>query len=330
MADPTVAAKICVALGATEHQFESFPGRDIALGALTVTRVLPVKGKRLVGPWCFLDRFGPLTFADPSPMDVGAHPHVGLQTVTWLLDGELVHYVRLLEHGWCGSDRTKSDGIRTVQGRKSREGSPKERKPIFFLAGSLSSFVQCGERVVRQAEGGGCQVLSKMHHRRRASDKENIWCASKQPGNGDLRGCRAEPLRHVGQGGRLELRKAAAEWKERDVRDSIMSQDVNQRIVGSICQVVLVLDAHDLADSSSRRELLWRHAAQPDISDQSLALEVGERGETCFDRVRGSLVDVEHVAKVDDVENIDAQVAEVVVDRGDQLLRRRGFKHGPI
>ena len=60
MADPTVAAETCVALGATEHQFESFPGRDIALGALTVTRVLPVKGKHLVGLWCFLDRFGPL------------------------------------------------------------------------------------------------------------------------------------------------------------------------------------------------------------------------------------------------------------------------------
>ena len=38
------------------------------------------------------DRFGPLTFKDPSPMDVGAHPHMGLQTATWLLDGELVHY----------------------------------------------------------------------------------------------------------------------------------------------------------------------------------------------------------------------------------------------
>jgi quercetin 2,3-dioxygenase len=92
MTIPNVAAETCVALGATEHQFESFPGRDIALGGLTVTRVLPVKGKRLVGPWCFLDRFGPLTFADPSPMDIGAHPHMGLQTVTWLLDGELVHY----------------------------------------------------------------------------------------------------------------------------------------------------------------------------------------------------------------------------------------------
>ena len=46
MADLTVGAETCVALGATEHQFESFPGRDISLGVLTVTRVLPVKGKR--------------------------------------------------------------------------------------------------------------------------------------------------------------------------------------------------------------------------------------------------------------------------------------------
>jgi redox-sensitive bicupin YhaK (pirin superfamily) len=92
MADEQVAAAECEALGATAHEFETFPGRDLALAGLTVTRVLPVKGRRLVGPWCFLDRFGPTTFTDPSPMDIGAHPHIGLQTVTWLLDGELVHY----------------------------------------------------------------------------------------------------------------------------------------------------------------------------------------------------------------------------------------------
>jgi len=92
MNDAPVAAAACEAFGATGRQFETFPGRDVALGALTVTRVLPVKGKRLIGPWCFLDRFGPMTFADPAPMDIGAHPHIGLQTVTWLLDGELVHY----------------------------------------------------------------------------------------------------------------------------------------------------------------------------------------------------------------------------------------------
>jgi len=53
MADPTVAAEACVALGGPNIKFEAFPGRDIALGALTVTRVLPVKGRRLVGPCVF-------------------------------------------------------------------------------------------------------------------------------------------------------------------------------------------------------------------------------------------------------------------------------------
>jgi len=45
----------------------------------------------MIGPWCFLDRFGPLTFSEGKPMDVAPHPHMGLQTVTWLLDGEVVH-----------------------------------------------------------------------------------------------------------------------------------------------------------------------------------------------------------------------------------------------
>ena len=71
MNDEHVAAAACEAFGATAHQFETFAGREVSLGALTVTRVLPVKGKRLVGPWCFLDRFGPMTFANPAPMDIG-------------------------------------------------------------------------------------------------------------------------------------------------------------------------------------------------------------------------------------------------------------------
>jgi redox-sensitive bicupin YhaK (pirin superfamily) len=63
----------------------------VKLGALEVHRVLPVRGRRLIGPWCFFDRFGPLTFGTDKPMDVAPHPHIGLQTVTWLLSGEIVH-----------------------------------------------------------------------------------------------------------------------------------------------------------------------------------------------------------------------------------------------
>lgn len=45
----------------------------------------------MVGPWCFLDRFGPLSFGHEKPMEVPPHPHIGLQTVSWLLEGEILH-----------------------------------------------------------------------------------------------------------------------------------------------------------------------------------------------------------------------------------------------
>jgi len=91
MSGDTVGAEACVALGATAQQLDSYVGRDVNLGGLPVLRALPVKGRRLIGPWCFLDRFGPFTFSSGTPMDVAPHPHIGLQTVTWLLDGEVVH-----------------------------------------------------------------------------------------------------------------------------------------------------------------------------------------------------------------------------------------------
>lgn len=76
----------------THSPLEAHRSHETKLAGLVIHRALPVRGRRMVGPWCFLDRFGPLTFANGKPMDVGAHPHIGLQTVSWLLDGEIVHH----------------------------------------------------------------------------------------------------------------------------------------------------------------------------------------------------------------------------------------------
>jgi redox-sensitive bicupin YhaK (pirin superfamily) len=89
--DGVVSAEALIALGARGQQLESFATRELTLGSITVRRALPVGDKRLVGPWCFLDRFGPLTFTGGKPMDVAPHPHIGLQTDTWLLEGEVMH-----------------------------------------------------------------------------------------------------------------------------------------------------------------------------------------------------------------------------------------------
>ena len=70
---------------------ESWPAHHAQLGPLTIRRALPVRQRRMVGPWCFLDRYGPLTFQAGKPMDVAPHPHMGLQTVSWLLEGEVLH-----------------------------------------------------------------------------------------------------------------------------------------------------------------------------------------------------------------------------------------------
>ncbi len=69
----------------------SIPGRQAALGPdMVVHRLLPTRGLRTVGPWCFIDHFGPVRVS-ADDFAVGPHPHIGLQTVTWLLAGEIVH-----------------------------------------------------------------------------------------------------------------------------------------------------------------------------------------------------------------------------------------------
>lgn len=67
------------------------PGAATDLGTLTARRLLPRRERRTVGPFCFFDSYGPLAFADGKPMDIAPHPHIGLQTVTWLLAGEAFH-----------------------------------------------------------------------------------------------------------------------------------------------------------------------------------------------------------------------------------------------
>ena len=70
---------------------EAREGRSTEVGGLPVARVLPTKGRRTVGAWCFVDLLGPMDAEDPDPLEVGPHPHIGLSTVTWLLEGEALH-----------------------------------------------------------------------------------------------------------------------------------------------------------------------------------------------------------------------------------------------
>lgn len=67
-------------------------GRAADLGdGFTVLRVLPHAARRSVGPFVFVDHFGPTVLAPGRGMDVRPHPHIGLATVTYLFDGAVIH-----------------------------------------------------------------------------------------------------------------------------------------------------------------------------------------------------------------------------------------------
>src|SRR3954452_19982401 len=66
-------------------------GRPRDLGGLWVRRVLPFGAHRMVGPFIFFDHFGPLDLAPGAGVDVRPHPHIGLATVTYLFEGEMIH-----------------------------------------------------------------------------------------------------------------------------------------------------------------------------------------------------------------------------------------------
>ena len=61
------------------------------LGEMTVRRALPHPRRRMVGPFIFFDHMGPAEFAPGEGIDVRPHPHIGLATVTYLFEGEIMH-----------------------------------------------------------------------------------------------------------------------------------------------------------------------------------------------------------------------------------------------
>src|SRR5690348_11256339 len=63
------------------------------LGGFEVGRVLPFASRRMIGPFIFFDHIGPADFAPglPASADVRPHPHIGLSTVTYLFEGEIMH-----------------------------------------------------------------------------------------------------------------------------------------------------------------------------------------------------------------------------------------------
>jgi quercetin 2,3-dioxygenase len=134
---------------------QSLPARKTELGSLRILRALPRRLRRTVGAWCFLDRYGPLRFTSETPMDVAPHPHIGLQTVSWLQQGEIVHNDSLgcealmragqlnlmtAGHGIAHSEETPSVNTGALEGVQlwvALPGSQRDMAPVFNHHASL-------------------------------------------------------------------------------------------------------------------------------------------------------------------------------------------------
>ena len=83
----------------------------------------------------------------------------------------------------------------------------------------------------------------------------------------------------------------------------------------------MILGAYDRSDAPRFRDLCGRDVAQSDVAYQALLLEPGQNRERRFNRAFCRLVDIKHHAQVDHIQRVQAQVAEVVVNRAGQLFR---------
>ena len=114
--EPSIAAEAPVEL--------TIQPRVRSLGEFDVRRVLPSAKRRMVGPFVFLDHMGPAVFPPGQGIAVRPHPHIGLATITYLFEGEILHrdslgYRQLIQagavnlmtagHGIVHSERASDD-----------------------------------------------------------------------------------------------------------------------------------------------------------------------------------------------------------------------------
>lgn len=107
--------------------------RDAILGeGMRIRRALPNQHKRMIGAWCFLDHAGPADVSTGLGMRVGPHPHIGLQTFTWMIEGEILHQDSL---GYEQIIRPGQVNLMTAgRGISHAESSPEPRPPRVHAA----------------------------------------------------------------------------------------------------------------------------------------------------------------------------------------------------
>jgi redox-sensitive bicupin YhaK (pirin superfamily) len=97
-----------------------------------IRRALPNRHRRMVGAWCFLDHAGPATYAAGSGLTIGPHPHIGLQTFSWMIEGRILHTDSLGYRQWIHPGQVNL--MTAGRGISHAEESPADAPGRFQLA----------------------------------------------------------------------------------------------------------------------------------------------------------------------------------------------------
>lgn len=123
--------------------------RTSEVGGLQVRRALPTAKRRLVGPFIFFDRMGPALLRAGQALDVAPHPHIGLSTVTYLLDGTIRHRDSL------GTEQVINPGevnlMTAGRGIVHSERTPEEMRGSPLAISGVQTWVALPERAENMA-----------------------------------------------------------------------------------------------------------------------------------------------------------------------------------
>jgi len=164
---PSLEPECVAADGAIELTIEA---RVRSLGELDVRRVLPAARRRMVGPFVFFDHMGPAVFPPGEGLAVRPHPHIGIATITYLFEGEIMHrdslgYAQLIQaravnlmtagRGIVHSERASERDVpitSRLHGIQSWLALPLEREEM------EPSFIHYAADTLPVFDVGGCRV----------------------------------------------------------------------------------------------------------------------------------------------------------------------------
>jgi redox-sensitive bicupin YhaK (pirin superfamily) len=173
-----------------------------SLGEFDVRRVLPAARRRMVGPFVFFDHMGPAVFPPGQGIAVRPHPHIGLATITYLFEGEILHrdslgYTQLIQAGAVNlmtagrgivhSERASDDLAVTshLHGIQSWLALPVEHEEM------APSFIHYGAAAIPEASVGRCTVRVIMgmaygHTSPVLTHSPTLYLEARLPAGGEL------------------------------------------------------------------------------------------------------------------------------------------------